>query len=299
MVDTILVTGATGTVGSEVIKQLISSPHTSNFNVRAAVRSLGEEQESGKRLLAERRVKPVQIDYNKPDTIEEAFKDIDRLFLLTPFQSNMVELSANLVSVAKKTGVVKHIVKLSVMGADADPGITGGRLHRQAEKIIEESGISYTFLRPNFFMQNFINFFSQTIKEQGAFYVPAGDGKVSFVDVRDIAGVAVQALLNESKHGRKAYNITDPNAISYAQAAEILSNEIGRKIKYVDISEDQAREGMKAIGMDEWFINSMMELFSITRVGYASDISSAFEEVTGRKPITFSKFAKDYLSAFK
>ena len=127
-------------------------------------------------------------------------------------------------------------------------------------------------------MQNFINFFSQTIKEQGAFYVPAGDGKVSFVDVRDIAGVAVQALLNESKHGRKAYNITDPNAISYAQAAEILSNEIGRKIKYVDISEDQAREGikaegMKAIGMDEWFINSMMELFSITRAGYVSDLS--------------------------
>ena len=299
MVDTILVTGATGTVGSEVIKQLISSPHTSNFNIKAAVRSLGEE-ESGKRVLAER-VKPVQIDYNKPDTIEEAFKDVDRLFLLTPFQSNMVELSSNLVNVAKKkkTGAVKHIVKLSVMGADTEPGITGGRLHRQAENIIEESGISYTFLRPNFFMQNFINFFSQTIKEQGAFYLPAGDGKVSFVDVRDIAAVAVQALLNESKHGQKAYNITGPDAISYAQAAEILSNEIGRKIKYVDISEDQAREGMKAMGMDEWFINSMMDLFSITRAGYASDISSAIEEVTGKKPITFSKFAKDYSSAFK
>ncbi len=271
MVNTILVTGATGTVGSEVIKQLISSPHTSNFNIKAAVHS----REGGNRVAVETRVKPVQIDYNKPDTIEEAFKDVDRLFLLTPFQSNMVELSANLVNVAKKkkTGAVKHIVKLSVMGADAEPGITGGRLHRQAENIIEESGISYTFLRPNFFMQNFIKFFSQTIKEQGAFYVPAGDGKVSFVDVRDIAGVAVQALLNESKHGRKAYNITDPNAISYAEAAEILSNEIGRKIKYVDISEDQAREGITAEGMDEWFIDSMMELFSITRAGYVSDLS--------------------------
>jgi uncharacterized protein YbjT (DUF2867 family) len=295
MVDTILVTGATGTVGSEVTKQLISSP-TSNFNIKAAVHS----QESVNRVAAETRVKPVLIDYNKLDTIEEAFKDVDRLFLLTPFQSNMVELSSNLVNVAKKkTGAVKHIVKLSVMGADAKPGITGGRLHRQAENIIKESGISYTFLRPNFFMQNFINFFSQTIKEQNAFYVPAGDGKISFVDVRDIAGVAVQALLDESKHGRKAYNITGPNAISYAQAAEILSNEIGRKIKYVDISEDQAREGMKAIGMDEWFINSMMELFNITRAGYVSDVSPAIEEVTGKKPITFSEFAKDYSRAFK
>jgi uncharacterized protein YbjT (DUF2867 family) len=176
MVDTIIVTGATGTVGSKVIKQLVSSP-TSNFNIKAAVHS---QEESRKRVAAEMMVKPVQMDYNKPDTIEEAFKDVDRLFLLTPFQSNMVELSSNLVNVAKKkkTGAVKHIVKLSVMGADAEPGITGGRLHRQAENIIEESGISYTFLRPNFFMQNFINFFSQTIKEQGAFYVPAGDGKV-------------------------------------------------------------------------------------------------------------------------
>jgi uncharacterized protein YbjT (DUF2867 family) len=294
MVDTILVTGATGTVGSEVIKQLVPSA-TSNFNIKAAVHS---QEESRKRVAEEMRVKPVQMDYNKPDTIEEAFKDVDRLFLLTPFQSNMVELSSNLVNAAKKTGVVKHIVKLSVMGADAEPGITGGRLHRQAENIIEESGISFTFLRPNFFMQNFINFFSQTIKEQGAFYVPAGDGKVSFVDVRDIAGVAVQALLNESKHGRKAYNITGPNAISYAETAEILSDEIGRKIKYVDISEDQAREGMKAIGMDKWFIDSMMELFSITRAGYVSDVSPAIEEVTGKKPITFSQFAKDYSRFF-
>jgi uncharacterized protein YbjT (DUF2867 family) len=95
MVDTILVTGATGTVGSEVIKQLISNPHTSNFNIQAAVHS----QESGKRVAAER-VKPVHIDYNKPDTIEEAFKDIDKLFMLTPFQSNMVELSSNLVRMA-------------------------------------------------------------------------------------------------------------------------------------------------------------------------------------------------------
>jgi uncharacterized protein YbjT (DUF2867 family) len=296
MADTILVTGATGTVGSEVIKQLVSSPDTSNFHIKTAVRSAGEESE--KRVAAER-VKPVQMDYNKPDTIERALKDVDRLFLLTPFQSNMVELSSNLVNAVKKSVAVKHIVKLSVMGADAEPGIIGGRLHRQAEKIIEESGISYTFLRPNFFMQNFINFFSQTIKEQGAFYVPAGDGKVSFVDVRDIAAVAVRALLDESKHAWQAYNITGPYAISYAQAAEMLSNEIGKKIEYVDISEDQAREGMKAMGMDEWFINSMMELFGITRAGYVSDISHTIEQVTGKKPITFSEFAKDYSRAFK
>ena len=303
MADTILVTGATGTVGSEVIKQLVSSPDTSNFHIKAAVRSAGEESE--KRVAAER-VKPVQIDYNKPDTIERALKDVDRLFLLTPFQSDMVELSSNLVNAAKKSVAVKHIVKLSVMGADAEPGIIGGRLHRQAEKIIEESGISYTFLRPNFFMQNFVNFFSQTIKEQGAFYVPAGDGKVSFVDVRDIAAVAVQALSGnrsskngESKHMGKAYDITGGEALSYGEAAEILSKELGKKVNYVNISDEDARKGMKDMGADEWTINSMTELFGIAREGYLSEISPVVEQVTGKKPITFSQFARDYAEAFK
>lgn len=296
MVQSILVTGATGTVGSEVIKQLLSkNSNNTNIQIKAAVHSLKKE----KKLAEDNRVKLVEIDYTKPTIIQEACKDVDRLFLLTPFQSNMVELSSNLVNEAKKNGSIKHIVKLSVMGADAEPGITGGRLHKQAEKIIEDSGISYTFLRPNFFMQNFVNFFSQTIKEQGSFYIPADNGKVSFVDVRDIASVAVQTLANDSKHNRKSYNITGPEAISYAQAAEILSKEVGREIKYQNIPEEQARQGMKAAGMDEWLINSMSELFGIIRAGYASDVSPAVEEVTGKKPISFSQFAKDYSSFFK
>jgi uncharacterized protein YbjT (DUF2867 family) len=113
----------------------------------------------------------------RPDTLRKALNGADKLFLLTPFQSDMVELSSNLLKEIENAGNIKHIVKLSVMGADAEPGITGGRLHRQVEKMIEESGIPFTFLRPNFFMQNFVNFLSQTIKEQGSFYLPAEDGK--------------------------------------------------------------------------------------------------------------------------
>jgi uncharacterized protein YbjT (DUF2867 family) len=183
----------------------------------------------------------------------------------------MVELSSNMLKEVKNAGNTNHIVKLSVMGADAEPGITGGRLHRQAEKMIEDSGLSFTFLRPNFFMQNFVNFLSQMIREQGSFYLPAGDGKVSFVDIRDIAAVAVQALTNDN-HGGKAYTITGPEAISYEDAARILSEQVGKKISYVNVSEEQTREGMKSMGMDEWFINSMMELHDITRMGYALQV---------------------------
>jgi uncharacterized protein YbjT (DUF2867 family) len=148
-------------------------------------------------------------------------------------------------------------------------------------------------------MQNFVNFYSHFIKTQGAFYVPAGDAKVSFVDVRDIAAVAVRALTsNGGKHEGKAYNITGGEALSYGQAAEILSKQLGKKVNYVNVSDEDARKGMKEMGMDEWFINSMIELFEVFKAGFASAISPAIEQITGNKPISFSQFASDYAIAF-
>ena len=291
MTETILITGATGTVGSEVVKQL--SAKGENIIVKAAARSATDNTFENLN-----RVQVVQLDYDKPDSLAVALKGVDKLFLLTPFQSNMVDLTSNLVSEAKKAEV-KYIAKQSVMGADAEPGITPGRLHRQAEKIIEESGIPFTFLRPNFFMQNFVNYYSNLIRSQGAFYIPAGDAKVSFVDVRDIAGVAVKSLINDNQQKGRAYNITGGEALSYGQAAEILSKAVGKKINYVNVTDQDARNGMKDMSMDEWTIKSMIELFEITRAGYVSEISPIVEQVTGNKPITFSQFANDYAGSFK
>ena len=291
MTETILITGATGTVSSEVVKQL--SAKGENIIVKAAARSATDNTFENLN-----RVQVVQLDYDKPDSLAVALKGVDKLFLLTPFQSNMVDLTSNLVSEAKKAEV-KYIAKQSVMGADAEPGITPGRLHRQAEKIIEESGIPFTFLRPNFFMQNFVNYYSNLIRSQGAFYMPVGDAKVSFVDVRDIAAVAVKSLINDNQQKGRAYNITGGEALSYGQAAEILSKAVGKKINYVNVTDQDARNGMKDMSMDEWTIKSMIELFEITRAGYVSEISPIVEQVTGNKPITFSQFANDYAGSFK
>jgi len=291
LTETILITGATGTVGSEVVKQL--SAKGENIIVKAAARSATDNTFENLN-----RVQVVQLDYDKPDSLAVALKGVDKLFLLTPFQSNMVDLTSNLVSEAKKAKV-KYIAKQSVMGADVEPGITPGRLHRQAEKIIEESGIPFTFLRPNFFMQNFVNYYGNLIRSQGAFYMPAGDAKVSFVDVRDIAAVAVKSLINDNQQKGRTYNITGGEALSYGQAAEILSKAVGKKINYVNVTDQDARNGMKDMSMDEWTIKSMIELFEITRAGYVSEISPIVEQVTGNKPITFSQFAKDYAGAFK
>jgi uncharacterized protein YbjT (DUF2867 family) len=146
MVGAILVTGATGTVGSEVVKQLSSAGQ----KVRAAVHST--TRASSKDKLKE--VESVQMDYNKPETLVAAFKDADKLFLLTPASPKAAELTSNLVTEAKNSGI-RHIVKQSIIGADVEVDVAHLRLHRQAEKIIEESGIPFTFLRPNDFMQNF------------------------------------------------------------------------------------------------------------------------------------------------
>jgi uncharacterized protein YbjT (DUF2867 family) len=291
MSKSILVTGATGIVGKEVVKQLSAKGET----VRGAARSANDDKTFGNL----NGVQVVQLAYESPASLASAFKGVESLFLLTPFQSNMVDLTSNLVREAKNARI-KYIVRQSVMGAEAEPGITPSRLHRQAEKIIEESQIPFTFLRPNFFMQNFVNFFAQTIKNQNAFYLAAGEGKVSFVDVRDIAAVAVHSLVDGvgSQHEGKAYDITGGEALSYGQAAEVLSSEVGKKINYVNISDEDAKKGMKDTGVDDWTINSMIELFEIIRAGYASAVSPIVEQITGHKPVTFEQFAKDYAGAF-
>ncbi|MGB6528267.1 MAG: SDR family oxidoreductase [Candidatus Nitrosopolaris sp.] len=290
MVGTILVTGATGTVGGEVVKQLSSTGQKVRASVRSTTRVTSNDKLKDVELM--------EMDYNKPETLVTAFKGADKLFLLTPASPKAAELAANLVKEAKKNGI-KHIVKQSVMGADSELDVAHLRLHRQAEKMIEESGIPFTFLRPNDFMQNFVNFYSPTIKSDNALYLPAEDAKVSFVDVRDIAATAVKTLTDDGKHIGKAYTITGPEALSYSRAAEILSNVTGKKISYVNVSEEDTRVGMKAMGWDDWLINTTLQIFDLERKGYASKVSSDVEEVLGQKPISFSQFAKDYAQAFK
>ena len=198
MNETILVTGATGTVGSEVVKQL--SRGALNYNIKAGVHSI----KNADRVEQYDRVKAIQIDYDKEEGLESAFKDVDKLFLLTHPSSKSADHESTLVNEAKKSGI-KHIVKQSIMLADLNADVEAMRLHRQAEKLIEDSGIPYTFLRPNEFMQGFINFQGTTIKSNNAFYIPAEDAKVSFVDARDIAAVAVKALVDGDRHYNKTY----------------------------------------------------------------------------------------------
>ncbi|HZA43004.1 MAG TPA: SDR family oxidoreductase [Nitrososphaeraceae archaeon] len=292
MVDNILITGATGTLGSEVVRQLAGVD--SEVNIKAAGHSL----QNLERIIEDHKIKSMRIDFSEPETLKDALKDIDKVFLLTPFQPNMVQYSSNLLTEIIKAGKTKHIVKVSAMGADFEPG---GRLHRQAEQMIEDSGIAYTFLRPNAFMQNFVNFYSHMIKERDVLSLPAGDGKVSFVDVRDIAAVSIQILINNNvgKYNSKTYDITGPEAISYDDAVRILSEQVGKKISYVSVSEDDAFNAMKEMGLNDWLIKTILEGYNNLRKGYFSPITNVVEEITGRKPVSFKDFAKDHAEVFR
>lgn len=288
MDDTILVTGSTGNVGSQVVKQLSSF----KGKVRAAVQSKNRAQE-----IKNTGAELVEMNFNNTETVNAAFKGVQKLFLLTPFAPNMVEISENLVEQARKANV-DHIVKQSAFGSNMNQVTTRNRLHQEVEEIIELSGINYTFLRPMPFMQNYLGF-ADSIRTQGTFSIPVGDSKTSFVDTRDIAAVAVQALTKSKEHTNKVYNITGPEAISNYEIAEILSNIGKKRITYVDVSDNDARRRMKNSGMQEWAVESLMELFGFQKDGNASIVSLDVERITDRKPISFVQFATDYADLFR
>lgn len=290
MHTTILVTGATGTVGREVVKQL--SMLDGDIRVRAGVHSI-IKGENLKRLPG---VEIVEMDFEDPDSLHAAFTHVDKVFLLTPFALDQVQMAKTLVDEAKKAGV-KHIVKLSVIGADAKPGLQLGQWHREVEQYLEDSGISYTFLRPITFMQNYVNYNAESIKEEGRFYGATGDGKMSLVDARDIAAVAVEALTGEGHEG-KAYDITGPEALSNYEVAQLLSEVTGKQVDYIDLTEAAIKQGMTGTGMPDAMANAMVELYTLQKEGKLTQTTDTVEKIVGRKPHTMRQFLQDHKDCF-
>ena len=282
----ILINGASGNVGSQLLNILSKRGH----HVRVFVRSRARTQ-----AIALPGIEFVEGDFSKPETFARALAGIDRLFLLIPSSSDVEQQQCNLVDAAKRSGV-KYIVKLSQLGADAQATKRFQRYHGAVEDHIRNSGIEYTFLRPNLFMQGLLNF-RAAISAQGTFHVAAGDARVSIVDVRDIAAIAALAL-TESGHEGKVYEITGPESLTHTEMADRLSEAIGRTVKYVNISPDSMREALLGLGMPVWQVDGLIEDYDLYRRGEAAKITATIRTVTGIDPIAFSQFAHDYKDLF-
>jgi uncharacterized protein YbjT (DUF2867 family) len=282
----ILVTGATGNVGSEVVKQLALAGHK--------VRAFVNDTEAAKRLFATG-VDIVKGDFMDSTSLDVAFRDIERAYLLAPFTSDLVTHEANVIAAAKRAKV-KYVVKHSVLGAQYE-GITLGKWHRAGEKLLESSGIGWTFLRPSGFFNNALGW-AGMIKQGATVYYPTGDGKLGIVDVRDIAAVAVKAL-TEPGHEGKSYDVTGPQALTTQEQVDLIGKVIGKPLSFVNVPDQAARDSMVGMGMSEPIVEVMLEFTNLIRAGQAGLVSDTVQKVTGKAPRAFEAWVKETASAFR
>ena len=285
MAHTILVTGATGTVGSEVLRLLKGRD---GIQVRAALRNLQKKDS-----VAGPNVEPVLLDYDKPATFAAACQGADAIFIVPPFSPNGVEQAKAFIDAARAAGV-RHVVKLSVIRSIGD--ITVRRWHEAINDHLKKSGMTWTILLPGGFMQNFVE--TAAPGPDGNLYAPAGDSASAFIDVRDIAEVAAKALTEPGHVGRE-YTLTGPADVSYAEVAAMMSEASGRAIRFVDVPESAARQGMLAAKMPEWVVDAILEIHAAARGKHGSEITTTVADVVGHPSRTFREFARDYAASWK
>ena len=285
MEKTVLVTGATGTVGRDVAKLLSKK----GAAVRAGVR---DQAKARKQFGAD--IALATFDFEDAASFPGALKGIEKVFLLPPLMPNQVEVANAFVDAAKLAGV-RHIVKLSAIGADASPPYTFGKWHAVSDQHVRESGLAFTFLRANSFMQNFMNYFPP---RDGTIYLPWGNGKASFVDARDIAAVAAEALTSDGHEG-KTYTLTGPAALGIAEVGSILSETAGREINYIDVPESAARDGMLQAGLPQWQVEPLLELHVTNKQNRWTAVTADVEKVTGKAATAFAQFVRDHADSFR
>jgi uncharacterized protein YbjT (DUF2867 family) len=282
----ILITEATGTVGSEVVKRLSAQ----GIQVRAVTRD--PRKADAHRLP---HVQFVQGDFEDVDSMRRACAGVDRAFLLTNATERTEQQQIAFTRVAHQSGV-RHIVKLSQLHADASSRGRFLRYHAAVEAAVQASGLTFTFLRPNLYMRGLLNF-RQSIQEKSAFFAAAGDARISAVDVRDLADVAVAALTTP-QHDNKTYALTGPKALTFAEVADQLSKAVGRTITFVDVPPESMRAALAELGFPAWQADGLLEEFAMYRRGEAAEVEPGVREALGRLPRSFDEFARDYAPLF-
>jgi uncharacterized protein YbjT (DUF2867 family) len=284
--EQIIVLGATGNIGTAVLRNLQGK----EANVFAGVQS---EKDFDK--VAQWGATPTIVNFGDQASLNDALQGKDRVFLVTPLMQHPEAVTQRVIEAAQLNGL-KHLVRSTASGADSQGSIQMARWAGASEDLVKASGLNYTILRPYSFLQNFVNFHSPSIKAYDGFYLPTGDAKLSMLDVNDLGEVAALALTGDEHFG-KTYELS---GLTYTNAAlaETLSQVLGRKISYIDVPEEKAKEGMLANQMPEWMVDAMMELNYITKQGWTAGYSPDFKALTGKEYTSAATFFLNNQQAF-
>ena len=281
--SSILITGATGNVGLETARLLAARGVAFTAAARAPERAAG---------VLPPAAPAVAFDFEKPETFEPALQGVRKVLLVRPPAISDIEATVQPFLAAAERAGVEHVVFLSLLGAERIKVVP----HRRIEEALLRGGMAHTFLRASFFMQNLTTTHRDDIR-RGEIVVPAGSGRTSFIDVRDIAEVGAAALL-EPGHAGKAYELTGAEALRYDEAVAILSDVLGRTIRYRRPSLMRFARHMRREGHPWGFILVMAGIYTTARLGLAAEVAPDVQRVLGRPPISFRQFAEDYREAW-
>lgn len=282
MTDTVLVTGASGTVGRHVGPALADRDVDALLGVRDPETVSTDLADAGE---------PIAFDFTKPETWGRALEDVDGVFLMRPPTVDSSAVGA-FVDAAERVGV-RRLAYLSVLGAHKNPLVP----HHRIEKRISATALEYTLLRASFFMQNLPEVHRADIVKHDEIFVPAGDGKTSFVDARDVAAVGA-VVLSQPGHANRAYDLTGAEALDYHEVARIFTDVLDRRITYPEPSLVAFVRRMRQRGEPVPFLAIMCVIYTTARFGLAARVSDDCQRLLGRAPRSMRTFVDDYAEAF-
>jgi uncharacterized protein YbjT (DUF2867 family) len=282
----ILVTGATGIAGSRVVEALLEADQP----VRAFVR----DPDKARSLFGDA-AELALGDLADPDSVRTALEGVEDVFLSCADDPRRVEWEKRAIDIAAASGV-RRIVKLSSIEAEPGARVAFWDWHGRVEQHLGASGAPAVILRSSAFMSN-VAASAEQVALEGRLYAPAGDAKIAMIDPRDI-GAAAAAVLTTAGHHGQTYFLTGPAAITYAQVADELSAATGRRVEFIDVPDEGARQGMIEAGLPALVAEQVVEVFSRLRQGACEQVTTTVESLTGSSPRDFAGFAHDHASLF-
>jgi uncharacterized protein YbjT (DUF2867 family) len=282
----ILVTGATGIAGSQVVRALLRKQQ----DVRVFVR----DPDKARHLFGDA-VELAPGDFAEPQLLLAALDGIDVLFLSGADDPRRVEWETAAIDAAAEAGV-RRIVKLSSIVAQPGAPVAFWDWHGRIEQHLRASRIPAVILRSNFFMSNLLAAAAPVARESKLF-APAGEARIAMIDPRDV-GAAAAAVLTSAHHDGRSYDLTGPEAVTYAQVARALSEATGREVEFVDLPDEAATQGLIQAGLPDFAARQVVGVFSQARLGVAAQVTATVETLTGRPPCDVAAFARDNASLF-